>query len=800
MTHQTSHTLSLLLAGLLVLSCSSPEKEKLRHIAKGQEYLKEKRYAEARIEFRSALQIDRRLAEAYFGLGQAALPLGFIQEAAEAYYSAMRLDQNHLEARVRAGNLLAQYSNEESILEAERLANDVLKKNQDYIEGRVLLANVRIAQKKWDEAKQEFDRAMSLDPNRSETKLNLARYYNQRAKAEPAQAEGLISQGEVAFRQVVDKNPNDSGARLAFADFFFVNKRAPEAEHQLLEAVKTNPKDQLVLLALRRFYESQQRFDEAEKYVVELANLDPDKSAGRAQIIDLHARRGRIQEAITEYQQLIKDNPKYLRAYSRLAELQMELGDMSGAMKQVEAALRQNPQDTDALLMRGRLLTLNGQYRDAAVDLDRVLRFEPSMPAALYYAADAHLQNNDPTQARLLVNSLLNFYPRNPMGLLMMVRIMLNEGRPAEAERNASEIIEIISQLKTNPTALHASRIPTDALPEWESKAFISRAVARIQLRDYTGAQTDLENAIRIDQNSPEPHVNLATIHLLRGDLPLAQREAERAVDVALTNVSAVTTLINVYLRQGNYTGAHSRLDQLLNAQPNRVQLMEQKARVYAAQGDGSNAEKTLHRIIELDPNYMNAYFALSDYYQSSQKETESAITKLRELISRKPANIQQIAQAHLLIGLLEEGRGNYDEAVRNYEQTLSFEKRSIGAAIAFNNLAWLFADKGKGNLDKATDHARKAITIMPEASFYDTLGFAYFKKRQFDIAIEQFNKAIDRRPTNPNFHVHLARAFRENGNTEKARQAYERALQLGGPGFTKANEVRQELNALRRS
>src|SRR5262245_5360760 len=84
----------------LLVACSNPEKEKLMHLAKGRQYLKDKRYAEARIEFRSALQIDKKMAAAQFGLGEAAMALGQIQEAAEAYYEAMRLDANNLEARV----------------------------------------------------------------------------------------------------------------------------------------------------------------------------------------------------------------------------------------------------------------------------------------------------------------------------------------------------------------------------------------------------------------------------------------------------------------------------------------------------------------------------------------------------------------------------------------------------------------------------------------------------------------------------------------------------------------------------
>lgn len=785
---------------LLAPACSSPEKEKLAHVARGKDYLAKKQYAEARIEFRSALKIDKKLGEAQFGLGESALALGYVQEAAEAYYEAMRIDANNLDARVRVGGLLVQYESDEGVKEAERLANEILQKNPDHAEGRVLIADVRAAQKRWGDAESAFQKAISIDPSRIETYLHLAAYYERRAKNAEAQAQAFHSKSEEVFRRLIAQNPKAVNARLSFGDFLFANKREAEAEQQLLAAQQADPTDKLVLVALRRYYETQQRYDEAEKYLTRLVELDPDKTAGRAQIIDLHARTGRVYQAVSEYQQLLKDDPKYLRGYSRLAELLLELGDVNGATKHVEAALKQNSQDTDALLMRGRLRSLNGQHREAIGDLDQVLRLEPAMPAALYYAADAHLQNNDATQARLFVNRLLSFYPRNPMGLLMQVRINLAENKADAAEKTSTQIIESIAELKSNQTALKAARIPEDSLPDWESKAYVSRAVARIQLRDLPNAQSDLERAAQIDRRSPEPHINLAAVHMLRGDLGAAQRAAERAVDLAPSSLSAATTAINVYLRQKNYQTAHSRLNQLINEQPDRLQLQELKARVFVAQGDAANAETTLREILKTDPNYLNAYFILSDFYQSSQQQTERAIAELNQLIRLRPANTQQIAQAHLFIGMLEEARGNVDEAVANYEQMLSFDKRSIGAAIALNNLAWLYADKGKGNLDKATDHARSAITIAPQANFFDTLGYAYYKKRQYDVAIEQFRRAIDRRPDSPSYHLHLARALRDNGNTQQAKQSYERAMQLGGAGFAEANQARQELAALRRS
>ena len=65
--------LAVLLACLVVVAsaCSNPEKAKAEHAARGEALLKERRWQEASLEFRNAIQIDDRLAAAHWGLAQA---------------------------------------------------------------------------------------------------------------------------------------------------------------------------------------------------------------------------------------------------------------------------------------------------------------------------------------------------------------------------------------------------------------------------------------------------------------------------------------------------------------------------------------------------------------------------------------------------------------------------------------------------------------------------------------------------------------------------------------------------------
>jgi len=62
--------LILIVAAVFIGACTSPEKAKAQHVARGQALLKDKKFQEAALEFRSALQIDEKLADAHWGLAK----------------------------------------------------------------------------------------------------------------------------------------------------------------------------------------------------------------------------------------------------------------------------------------------------------------------------------------------------------------------------------------------------------------------------------------------------------------------------------------------------------------------------------------------------------------------------------------------------------------------------------------------------------------------------------------------------------------------------------------------------------
>jgi tetratricopeptide (TPR) repeat protein len=157
------------------------------------------------------------------------------------------------------------------------------------------------------------------------------------------------------------------------------------------------------------------------------------------------------------------------------------------------------------------------------------------------------------------------------------------------------------------------------------------------------------------------------------------------------------------------------------------------------------------------------------------------------------------------LIGILEDQRKNYDVAADNYRKAL---EKDPNAAIAANNLAWLYATTGKGNLDEAMRLAQGVVQKNQNvAGFIDTLGWVFYKKDLHTAAVEQLRKAValnenEARTANVSpsaaYHYHLGMALKGKGDKEEARRELEIAIRLNEKApFADVDEARKALASL---
>ena len=149
---------------------------------------------------------------------------------------------------------------------------------------------------------------------------------------------------------------------------------------------------------------------------------------------------------------------------------------------------------------------------------------------------------------------------------------------------------------------------------------------------------------------------------------------------------------------------------------------------------------------------------------------------------------------ANTMLGLLYNTQQNVEEAERWYQRAA--QSSPSGAAVASNNLAWLYAERG-GNVDQATRLAQAAKGQDPARPAYnDTLGSRFYRRNMTTQAVNTLQLAIDAAPDNPTYQFHMGMALAQAGDDSRARKALERALALE-PNLQGAGDARKTLATL---
>jgi tetratricopeptide (TPR) repeat protein len=777
--------LSVLLA-LASVACSNPAKAKAEHLRRGDQYLKEKKYPEAALEYRNALQLDERLAAAHWGLAQAYEGQENILPAIQEMKRAVDLDPNYtasytFDAAARLGNwyLLAfqgdPVKNKQTKDEAWRLVNDLLAHNPKHIEGHILKAGLLYADGKRADSLAELKAAVDLDPQRIESLMSLARYYVQ---------EGDAANAEATYQRAIAVNDRSALAHMQYGFFHSQHNNPAAAEAEFRKAVEVAPTDRDARITLARFYFANKQQDKAEAVFKELAELDKDRPGGRTVLADYYATVGRTDDAVRIYQEIIAKSPDYTDARYRLGEVLLQRGDLQGAAQQATELLAKNPNDMNARKLSARVNLQSGKAKQAIDDLAQVLKQEPRDQSSLYFMTQAQLGVGQVEQARSYVGDLDKYYPDYLPGKLMQAQISLRAGGAdnfKNAQRIAGDLIERLN--KTTPDA----QISPALLTELRAKSYTARGAALLKLNNIPAARADFTAARDTMPNAPESYVNLAGVALAENKSAEAEQLYERALQIDGANLDSLGGLINIYTKQGQPDRAHARIDQAIATQaaapPATMSgLHFLKAQIYGLQHDAQAAEGELRRTLELDPNNAAALTSLAALYVNTNNP-QKALDEYRNVINRPPDTDD--AAAFTLIGMVEDGLGKRDEAVAAYKDALARNPVGDIAAIAGNNLAWDYAEYGKGNLDEAVRLAQGVVQKAPdEPGFADTLGWVYFKKGLAGAAVEQLQKAVNQTTARGGdsavYRLHLGRALAAAGRKQEARKELQQALSLG--------------------
>jgi tetratricopeptide (TPR) repeat protein len=744
-----------------------------RAFDRGTKLYEKGQYAEASIEFRSAIQKDPKFGEAYLKLGLTELKQKKSIPAADALRHAMALMPDRSEpkaelAEIYINTYLADPRNLGGLYQqASQFTNELLSKDPNSFSGLRLKGYLAIADNKPKEAIENFGRANQAEPNRPDVVSMLVQNLFRDGQSEP---------GESLAATFLETHKDYGPLYDMLYAHYMELKRPADAENILKRKIANNPGNSFFVTQLCRHYWSNGKREQAIPLLREITARPDEFPNGRLDAGNFYADNGDWNDAVQAYQagiqaNTVQANPKDKLAYQkRLATVLLSAGRRVEAEKVLDEILTAHPDDDDALASRAALRVASGipgELDHAIADFKSLVERQPSNIKNSYQLGRAYEQKGAEDAARAQYLAILRINNRDVATLDSLSHLYLREQRYADAKRYAEMWLAIDS---LNPSALLVQSASLAGLGDYEH----TRAVLAKLTHDYP----DLEGA----------YLQLGLLDVQEMHFDEAEAILRRHYKSGHGDVRLLKGIVEMYAARSQSEKAIPLIQKEVDAFPESAELHRLLAETAGRAGRVDLAIEEYQKVRQMLPASAEIPLELGLLYDA-KGQFDQALHQFE--VAHKMNAKDPLPPA--LLGKVLEQTGRREEAVANYRESLRLDP---GNASVMNNLAFALAETN-GDLNEALQMALQAVQkSQGNPEFTDTLGWVYLQKKDIPSALHIFQNLRQKQPQNASFRIHLAMAFLQSGDRTSAHHELAAAERLH-PSPQEQSEIKQVLSRL---
>lgn len=220
----------------------------------------------------------------------------------------------------------------------------------------------------------------------------------------------------------------------------------------------------------------------------------------------------------------------------------------------------------------------------------------------------------------------------------------------------------------------------------------------------------------------------------------------------------------------------------ILEVSPKNPHALNNLGYLYAEYGvNAKTALELCKRAIELSPENPGFYDSLG-WAAFKNRNFQLAEESLKKSIALR----NNVYESHYHLATVYYSQNKYDEAAEQYEIAIKLKPDS---AEALNNLAYLYTEQNR-KIPEALAMAKKANNLEPNnASYLDTLGWAYYRSGDLDKALTYLLKADSVVPAQGEILLHIGRVYLDQNQFDKA-LAYTKEAFKASPGINDPDET----------
>jgi len=505
------------------------------------------------------------------------------------------------------------------------LFKNALSKDQNFFEARHQLAKAYLSAGKADQAVQEYQKLVHLDPSKAEFQLELARSYVYANM--PDQALSEISQ-YVGKQQV-------SADTLEIQGYAYIAKGNNTAsENCFTQAIRLDPERVSAKLGLATAYGKLGRNADADSLYKEIINSDPSNLKAYYGLASLQTSLKQTDRALLTYKKIVEIAPDQSEALYRTGLIYADLRKFDDASQSADALLKKFPKNPSGFFLKGLIAFYKNDLKESISELQQSINVRPTL-GALYFLGVAYYQKGEYELSLSQLQKVLDADPANIQARLLSSLIHLHQKRMENA-------ITVLKQLlQANPDHAFAHNL-------------LGSAYLQKGMNDE--GMKELATALRLDSKLVDAHLKKGMFNLSTGNFKDAEIDLQAAVKVAPEVISTRLLLTSYYMKRGDFQKAINTLKDGLTGSKGDAVIYTNMAAVLNRQNKPVEALSYLNKAKEVDPDFLDAYFNAAFTY-TVRGENNKAFQEYQAILQRDQRNVRALVGSAMLLEM--QGKDN---------------------------------------------------------------------------------------------------------------------------------------------
>ena len=499
----------------------------------------------------------------------------------------------------------------------------------------------------------------------------------------------------------------------------------------------------------------------------------------------IHIKNKDYAKAIESLKKAMVKDPDSFILTRDLGRLYLREKNNKKALELAEKLVLKNPDNVDGLLLFVQLKKDGLDEKELIKILNRILSLDPENKETFLRLAKIYIDKNDNTEALVVLKKMVARFPDYYVAWFYLGEAYLAEKQYELAKIQYLKTIEIEPDI-VEPRFQLIKIFSLQNTPENNQKI----------LKTYN-------EILEIEPNNYRAQLGMALHHYKNNNKVAAATLFTKLGQAVDSDSRIIMTAVNEYISGKKYEDALIVFSRMLKGNPENQTLNFFTGMAYEEIEDFKNAilyylkikpghsqyKKTLLNIAFLYQksgktqeaiNYLeNKYKAfpkdidiiiyLASFYEKN-KAWEKAMGLLKTGLVNSPENTSLLFR----LGAVQDSAGFKQDCISTMKKILEIDPKD---ASALNYLGYSYADLDI-NLDEALLLIKRALEIKPDDGYItDSLGWVYYKRGEYEKAIQYLKKAAELTSFETIITDHLGDAYHSAKKFKKALDTYKKAI-----------------------